>query len=359
MCRPRQLDVTGSSLSLKPPTRSPTPPARRPPSRACATHPSKSVSTLYQLPRTMSLFPLRSTIMFNVTATDRRVRPRDRSTLQPATAFGGSRVGDLHGIGGRRWTLRRPSAARANAVERSSPPRTHVDTRHHKKPGQEKVYRLGSSPKAFDHMPRGAVASRSICALFCLLAATIGADGDGGRSRSEEKSIPGNLAQQPHTGRAGLHEVRGGRVVKATEGRDTERSREGREAPEGETSGVAVREAAVASLGRGGGRDVRCGGDARDLPLCGEHGGGSSGGSRNATSRVVRRRSLPEIDASLAEQGRGSVKSGHAEGTGWHGGRCWVDTSGRHRCQANVFLFGVSKCGEFFHGRPHALASSL
>lgn len=25
--------------------------------------------------------------------------------------------------------------------------------------------------------------------------------------------------------------------------------------------------------------------------------------------------------------------------------RCWQDKSGRHRCQANVFFFGVSKCG--------------
>ena len=30
----------------------------------------------------------------------------------------------------------------------------------------------------------------------------------------------------------------------------------------------------------------------------------------------------------------------------WSGGRCWLDEMGRQRCQANVFLFGVSKCGE-------------
>lgn len=30
----------------------------------------------------------------------------------------------------------------------------------------------------------------------------------------------------------------------------------------------------------------------------------------------------------------------------WDGGRCWFDEIGRPRCQANVFLFGVSKCGE-------------
>ncbi|CAN0278211.1 unnamed protein product, partial [Hapterophycus canaliculatus] len=36
---------------------------------------------------------------------------------------------------------------------------------------------------------------------------------------------------------------------------------------------------------------------------------------------------------------------GHDGAAGWHGKRCWVDPSGRRRCQANVFLFGVSKCG--------------
>lgn len=30
----------------------------------------------------------------------------------------------------------------------------------------------------------------------------------------------------------------------------------------------------------------------------------------------------------------------------WDGDRCWFDEIGRPRCQANVFLFGVSKCGE-------------
>ena len=30
----------------------------------------------------------------------------------------------------------------------------------------------------------------------------------------------------------------------------------------------------------------------------------------------------------------------------WDGDRCWFDEIGRPRCQANVFLFGLSKCGE-------------
>ena len=28
------------------------------------------------------------------------------------------------------------------------------------------------------------------------------------------------------------------------------------------------------------------------------------------------------------------------------GRRCWTSADGRHRCQANVFFFGASKCGE-------------
>eukprot|EP00752_Nemacystus_decipiens_P004330 g3955.t1 len=44
-------------------------------------------------------------------------------------------------------------------------------------------------------------------------------------------------------------------------------------------------------------------------------------------------------------QNHGRVTGEALQHARWGAGRCWFDETGLQRCQANVFLFGVSKCG--------------
>ncbi|CAM9942045.1 unnamed protein product [Ectocarpus fasciculatus] len=86
----------------------------------------------------------------------------------------------------------------------------------------------------------------------------------------------------------------------------------------------------------GGVVDIVSGGDA------------TSDGREGGGSPPPPPRESPNVAGGLlpASGDRLSGDGGDHSGGGWHEERCWADhETGRHRCQANVFLFGVSKCG--------------
>ncbi|CAM9239969.1 unnamed protein product [Scytosiphon promiscuus] len=210
-------------------------------------------------------------------------------------------------------------------------------------------------------MSAGPVVSRLVLVLLlCLTAATVvSADSDGGRlwhgddSTAESRPLRQRQQQQPQrqTGKR----LRGVRGAEPTAIRRTGGTRgAGGEADallETTLRVVAASRdvAAVARIGDEGGRRGGGGGDAGDPWGGGGNSSNSSTSSRSSSGvvdGVVGRRSLPEILIRSREPS-GSLDGGHddAEGAAWRGGRCWTDPSGQGRCQANVFLFGVSKCG--------------
>lgn len=76
--------------------------------------------------------------------------------------------------------------------------------------------------------------------------------------------------------------------------------------------------------------------------------GGGSGGNAESDGREggPPPRESPNVGL-LSASGARLSEDGRDHSGGWHDERCWPDhETGRYRCQANVFLFGVSKCGE-------------
>lgn len=92
----------------------------------------------------------------------------------------------------------------------------------------------------------------------------------------------------------------------------------------------------------GGVVDIVGGGSGGDAESDGREGGAPSRESPNVAGGL-----LSASGDRLSDDGRDHPS------LGWHDERCWPDhETGRHRCQANVFLFGVSKCGEIIVPQP-------